>query len=158
FSFLRLTRLLYSLSTSLKSKPWPSSSRFSTAGTGKHMVSDPCSPTAAPALIPELCPEVSSLQCSLHTLSAGGFQCHSKSVCLHAVSLSNQSAALAPVKASCCASRDQVKLFLRTPSADAAHQGGTAALSCRLCLIACNSRKFTWSRCQAINRPGALEG
>jgi hypothetical protein len=25
----------------------------------------------------------------------------------------------------------------------AVHQGGTAALSCRLCLIACNSRKFT---------------
>jgi hypothetical protein len=29
------------------------------------------------------------------------------------------------------------------PSADAAHQGGEAAPSCRLCLIACNSRKFT---------------
>jgi hypothetical protein len=28
-------------------------------------------------------------------------------------------------------------------SADGDHQGGEAALSCRLCLIACNSRKFT---------------
>jgi len=26
---------------------------------------------------------------------------------------------------------------------DEVHQGGEAALSCRLCLIACNSRKFT---------------
>src|SRR5665213_2724661 len=29
-------------------------------------------------------------------------------------------------------------------SADEVHQGGEAALSCRLCLIACNSRKFTF--------------
>lgn len=28
------------------------------------------------------------------------------------------------------------------PSAAAAHQGGEAALSCRLCLIACNSRQI----------------
>ena len=29
------------------------------------------------------------------------------------------------------------------PPAGGVHQGGNAALSCRLCLIACNSRKFT---------------
>src|SRR4249919_248779 len=109
------------------------------------MVSDPCFPRAVPAPIPELCPAVSSQQSSHQTLRTslvGGFYCHSKSVCLHAVSQPNQSAALAPVKASCCASRDQVKLFRLTPSAEEAHQGGSAARSCRLCLIACNSRQF----------------
>ena len=30
------------------------------------------------------------------------------------------------------------------PPADGDHQGGNAASSCRLCLIACNSRKFTF--------------
>jgi hypothetical protein len=42
--------------------------------------------------------------------------------------------------------------------AEEAHLGNAAGLSCRLCLIACNSRKFTRRRCQAFNRPTALEG
>ena len=36
------------------------------------------------------------------------------------------------------------------PLADGVHQGGEAALSCRLCLIACNSRKFTFGRAPAL--------
>jgi hypothetical protein len=40
----------------------------------------------------------------------------------------------------------------------AAHHSGGPAPSCRLCLIACNSRKFTRSRCQDFNRPMALGG
>jgi hypothetical protein len=37
------------------------------------------------------------------------------------------------------------------PSAEEVHQGGKAALSCRLCLIACNSRKFTRGHCSAVS-------
>ena len=41
------------------------------------------------------------------------------------------------------------------PLAAEVHQGGEAALSCRLCLIACNSRKFT--RGQAPTLPPVPE-
>jgi hypothetical protein len=34
--------------------------------------------------------------------------------------------------------------------ADGVHQGGEAALSCRLCLIACNSRKFTCGQAASV--------
>jgi hypothetical protein len=36
------------------------------------------------------------------------------------------------------------------PSAVEVHQGGEAALSCRLCLIACNSRKFTFRQAPTL--------
>ena len=39
--------------------------------------------------------------------------------------------------------------------ADEVHQGGEVALSCRLCLIACNSRKFTFV--QALFLPSVPE-
>jgi len=38
---------------------------------------------------------------------------------------------------------NQFKPFCSAPSVAEVHHGGEAAVSCRLCLIACNSRKFT---------------
>jgi hypothetical protein len=37
------------------------------------------------------------------------------------------------------------------PSAAEVHQGDEPALSCRLCLIACNSRKFTFRESSALS-------
>jgi hypothetical protein len=54
-----------------------------------------------------------------------------------------QKAAIAISRAIPGASGGKFAPFCPVPSAAEAHQGGNAAPSCRLCLIACNSRKFT---------------
>jgi hypothetical protein len=54
-----------------------------------------------------------------------------------------QSAVITLAKTSSRALCDQDGPFCLVPSAEGLHQGGDAAPSCRLCLIACNSRKFT---------------
>jgi hypothetical protein len=55
-----------------------------------------------------------------------------------------QSIAIAMSKGISDAQASQFKPPWRAPFAVEVHQGGDAAVSCRLCLIACNLRKFTF--------------
>jgi hypothetical protein len=49
-------------------------------------------------------------------------------------------------------------VLFQTRMGGGVHHSGEPAPSCRLCLIACNSRKFTRFCCQDFNRPMALGG
>ncbi len=78
-----------------------------------------------------------SLQISLQVLT-----CHA-SLLWHIPSrLASRRAAIALGMAVSCVQCNPVKLPFAAPPAAEVHQGGDAALSCRPCLIACNSRQI----------------
>jgi hypothetical protein len=115
----------YSPSTSLKSERWSISSRW-IGGTGKHMVSDPCSPSAVPRLVLRaaahahlISPRKPSNQTNRRSFAEGVLclSCLSPSIYLLAVSTLRQSATIALVKTLSCALPAQCKAF-STSSAD----------------------------------------
>ena len=94
-------RLLYPPSTNHKLKHWPSSSRFSTAGTGRHMESNPCKPSSVAAVPPHYAIQASFEIFPTHpkpfafSFLAGGFPCHSEPLCPTQVPKPLQSTAIA---------------------------------------------------------------
>jgi hypothetical protein len=149
FNSLKPKLLLYSLSTNLKSRHWPSSSKFSTAGTGRHMEPNPCKPSSVAAVALRCAYQAFSEIIPTHSKSlaasllAGGFPCHSEPLCLSQLPEPLQRGVITLAIAILDSSSARVVLLCHEREPDAVHQGGSAARSCRLCLIACNSRKFT---------------
>ena len=77
-----------------------------------------------------------------NSIQPGGHSCTSQSTSLNRVLKSVQSTAIA---ASACPQARSCRIpapFGHRHDGDAVHQGGAAVSSCRLCLIACNSRQF----------------
>ena len=137
---------LYPSSTKRKSKRLQSSSRSLIAGTGRHMDSNPCkpSPTQGEASGPSRRSPfpASSAELYISTTLHGGSTGHSAYPCLSKAPELAQNTAIASAIAAQWSCSIRSGRFSHSQTANVVHQGGSAALSCRLCLIACNSRQF----------------
>jgi hypothetical protein len=120
----------------------------SIAGTGRHMATEPCSPSA-------FLSEVESS--NFFTLSPTPLPVHERRLCIRpqeafsCISLPlillrrskmPQSGAIAPAIAFAIASAIHIDSLRQSHDSGEVHQGGEAAVSCRLCLTACNLRQF----------------
>jgi hypothetical protein len=112
------------------------------------MATDPCVPTLPPAFGsgdalcsgPQHAPSIPSH--ALSQSSAGGFSCHSVTLRVSVVTTSPQSAFTALAIRLVVLAVAHLSVQGQSKQSVVVHQGGDAALSCRLCLIACNSRQF----------------
>jgi hypothetical protein len=140
----RLNRNLPRLdrSTNLKSHCCSSSLPSSTAGTGRHMATDPCSPTAilreagsshsfALALTP-----LPVQNRRLASRPQEAFSCAFPCLALPLASKKPQSGAIAPAIAFAVPVVARLSAHGQSKQSVAVHQCGDAAVSCRLCLIA----------------------
>ena len=115
------------------------------AGTGRHMANDPCSPTtffstAGSSNFFSISPtplRVHAWSLCIHPQEA--FSCASPCLTLPRASKSAQRGSIAAAIAFAVAS---IISLPQSQHPGEAHQCGGAVVSCRLCLIACNSRQF----------------
>ena len=147
-SFLNQTHPLSKFSTIPKLQSSLSFSPCSIAGIGRHMATDPCSPTSFLgevessnflALSPTPLP-VHVRRLCIHPQET--FSCASLSLTQPQASKKAQRGTLASAVAFVIASATLIASVHQSQYLVVVHQGGEAAVSCRLCLIACNSSQF----------------
>jgi hypothetical protein len=112
------------------------------------MATDPCGTTLPPAFVssdPLFSRPLRAASIPTHSLSqspAGGFSCHSVTLRVSVVTTSPQSAFTALAIAFLVSAVACLSVHGQSKQSVVVHQGGEAAVSCRLCLIACNSSQF----------------
>lgn len=125
-----------------------SSSPFSITGTGRHMATDPCSP----AILLSEVESSHSFALALTRLPISNLRpvfrplevlsCASLCLTLPQASKKAQRIAIAPAMAFLITSATSIDSPRLSQLLAEAHHDGSDAASCRLCLIACNSRQF----------------
>jgi hypothetical protein len=136
------------LSTNPKSHRYSNFSPCLTAGTGRHMATVPCSPTSLLSGVESSSPftlsptplPVHKWRLCIHPQEA--FSCASLCLTLPPASKKAQSGAVAAAIEFAIASTTGIASLHQSRRSVVVHHCGGAVVSCRLCLIACNSSQF----------------